>query len=151
MKAFLKNYRQSPRKVRLVADMIRGRRVDEALLLLDHTAKRATPQLKKVLLSAVANSGEKPSDLMVSVIRVDEGVTLKRYRPAARGSAHPIRKRTSRIAVELTSNPNPAKAGRVNKPVQTDVHPGEQPTTNPKASETDARAGKSSKPQAKKK
>ncbi|MEX0933923.1 MAG: 50S ribosomal protein L22 [Candidatus Paceibacterota bacterium] len=105
MKALLKNHRQSPRKVRLIADLIRGKKVPEALALLGFVPKRAALPVKKLLLSAVANAknkeGKKESDLIVKEIRVDEGPTLKRIRARARGSAHPIRKRTSHISVAL--------------------------------------------------
>lgn len=105
MKALLKNYRQSPRKVRLVTELIKGQTVARAYVLLDHTPKRATDQIKKLIASAVANARQEGSvneeDLVISDIRVDEGSTLKRYRPVSRGRAHPVRKRTSRISVVL--------------------------------------------------
>lgn len=105
MKAILKNYRQSPRKVRLVADLVRGKRADESLRTLEFTPKRASKTIAKLIESAVANashnSNKKAEDLYVSEIKVDEGFTLKRFRPRARGRAARIRKRTSHIAVTL--------------------------------------------------
>lgn len=102
MKAFLKNYRQSPRKVRLVADMIKGKSVHDALVILEHAPKRATHALSKLVRSALANSGKKAEDMKVSDVRVDEGITFRRIRPVSRGMAHPIRKRTSRVFVGLS-------------------------------------------------
>jgi large subunit ribosomal protein L22 len=106
MKAILRGYRQSPRKVRLVADAIRGRRVSEALLLLDHFEKRAAHMIKKVLDSAFANAQLKgrvaPTDLLVKQVSVDKGRTLYRHMPRARGRGAPIRKRTSHLRIELT-------------------------------------------------
>lgn len=105
MKAILKNYRQSPRKVRLVADLVRGKRADESLLTLEFTPKRASETISKLIKSAVANAvnndNKKPENLFVSEITVDEGLTLKRFRPRARGRAARIRKRTSHITVTL--------------------------------------------------
>ncbi|MBI1999254.1 MAG: 50S ribosomal protein L22 [Parcubacteria group bacterium] len=106
MKALLRNYRQSPRKVRLVADLIRGKNVPRALTLLDSTTKRAVAPVKKLLLSAVANAKTNnrvasESALYVKEIRVDGGATLKRGMPRAFGRSAPIRKRTSHIFIEL--------------------------------------------------
>jgi len=110
MHATLTNYRQSPRKVRLIADLIKGKTVERAYLLLDHTSKRATAHIRKLIVSAVANakqkSGGSEKDFIIRDIRVDEGATLKRYRPVSRGRAHPIRKRTSTIVVELARKQN---------------------------------------------
>ena len=101
MKATLSNYRQSPRKVRLVADLIRGKKVEDALDILDYTTKRAAPVLKKALLSAYANAG-KASNLVVKSITVDGGAILYRRQPRSRGMANPLRKRTSHINIVLT-------------------------------------------------
>lgn len=104
--AQLNNYRQSPRKVRLVADMARGKKVKEILPILDNLSKRVAGPMKKLIQSAVANAVHNENldkdKLVVSEIRVDEGATLKRSLPRARGRAFPIRKRTSRIMVRLT-------------------------------------------------
>lgn len=103
-KAILKNYRQSPRKVRLIADAIRGKKVEVALTDLSFMAKRAAEPVKKVLESAIANAknaGVDTKTLIVKEITVDEGITLKRWMPKARGNADPIRKRTSHIKIAL--------------------------------------------------
>ena len=107
MKAFLKNYRQSPSKVRLVAELIKGKRVAEALLLLDTLPKRASLPLKKLVDSAVSNASSNnslidPKDLFVENITVNKGIVLKRIMPRARGSASRINKRTSHVFITLT-------------------------------------------------
>ena len=104
MKAYLKNYRQSPRKVRLVAGLIRGKNVSGAIAELDFLAKRAGTPMKKLLMSAVANAkgmGKDVEDLIIKELRVDKGVTLKRMMPAAMGTGHRINKRTSHIMLVL--------------------------------------------------
>jgi large subunit ribosomal protein L22 len=103
--ATLSNFRQSPRKMRLVANLVRGKKVADALVHLDFTAKRASNPIKTLIQSALANAKNldiPTENLVVKSIRVDAGKTLYRRRPAARGSAHPIRKRTSQIFVELS-------------------------------------------------
>jgi len=105
MKSSLKNYRQSPRKVRLVADLIRGKKVHQALLELKFLPKRAAKQIEKLVSSAATNAENNfkvsKEDLVVKEISVDQGVTLKRYRPRARGVAKRINKRTSNITLSL--------------------------------------------------
>ncbi len=104
MKAYLYNYRQSPRKVRLVAGLIRRKNVTQALASLDFLPKRAALPMKKLLLSAVANaknSGVEVENLFVKEIMVDKGITMKRMMPAAMGSGHRINKRTSHVALVL--------------------------------------------------
>jgi large subunit ribosomal protein L22 len=104
MKAFLKNYRQAPRKVRLVAGLIKGKRVDESLTELEYLPKRAGFPIKKLLLSAVANaklSGEESEDLFIKELRVDKGATMKRMMPRAMGTGHRINKRTSHLTLIL--------------------------------------------------
>lgn len=103
--AILKNYRQSPRKVRLLADAIRGKRAQDAVTILAFTPKRAARVVKKVLESAIANAKHNHDldveTLFVKEVRVDEGATLKRWRARARGSASTILKRTSHIQITL--------------------------------------------------
>ncbi|PIT91205.1 50S ribosomal protein L22 [Candidatus Kaiserbacteria bacterium CG10_big_fil_rev_8_21_14_0_10_49_17] len=109
MKAKLSNYRQAPRKVRLVADAIRGKRVDEALTALSAMPKRASEAMKKVVESATANaaqSGAEQKDLRIKTVTVDEGMTFMRFRPRSRGRATPIRKHTSHINIELEKTTN---------------------------------------------
>lgn len=104
MKAFLKNYRQSPRKVRLIADLVRGKRVTDALATLRFTDKRAAGPFTKVINSAIANaeqSGKSADRLFIKTVTVDKGITFRRFMPRARGSASPINKRNSHITVEL--------------------------------------------------
>ena len=102
--ATLSNFRQAPRKMRLVANSVRGKKVAEALVNLDFVAKKASQPVKTLIMSALANAkalGIPTDNLIVKTIKVDGGAILYRRRPAARGSAHPIRKRTSAIFVEL--------------------------------------------------
>lgn len=103
--ASLNNYRQSPRKVRLVANLIKGKKVDEALNMLGQVTKRASNPLATLVLSAVANAKNnfniERDTLFIKEMRVDGGVVLKRSMPRARGSAFPIKKRTSHVYVVL--------------------------------------------------
>ena len=104
MKAVLKNYRQSPRKVRLIADLVRGKSVPKALETLSFVNKRASEPFAKLIRSAAANAQHEgvPSDkLIIKSIAVDKGTVLKRFMPRARGSAARILKRNSHISVEL--------------------------------------------------
>ncbi len=105
MKAFLRNYRQSPRKVRLVADYIRGKRAEDARSLLSALPKRAALPMLKLLDSALANAkntkGLGAESLSVKEIRVDAGPTLKRFMPRAFGRASPINKRSSHVSLVL--------------------------------------------------
>lgn len=107
MKAILKNYRQSPRKVRLVAKSVVGKSVTAASLILSFMPKRSADPIKKLIDSAAANAktngGASIEDLIVRSIEVNKGVTLKRMRPRARGSGYPINKRTSHVVVTLAS------------------------------------------------
>ena len=103
-KAQLNNYRQSPRKVRLVADTVRGQRVEDALTTLSFVPKRAALPLQKLLASALANAKNlslPTENLVIKEIRVDAGATLYRRRPRSKGMANPIRKRTSHVSVVL--------------------------------------------------
>jgi len=97
--------RMSPSKVRLVADMIRGKPVEKALNTLTFTPKAAARALKKVLVAAVANAENKGDidvdTLYVKKVRVDQGPVWKRYRPRAMGRATQIQKKTSHITVVL--------------------------------------------------
>lgn len=104
-KASLKNFRVSPRKARLVVDMIRGKQVERALEILDCSDKKTAPALKKLLMSAVANATDQSDidadELYVKSVWVDEGRTLRRIIPRAHGRATPLRKRHSHITVIL--------------------------------------------------
>ena len=115
MKAFLKNYRQSPRKVRLVATLLKGKKVDEAIAELDFLAKRAGLPIKKLLLSAVANAkqmGIEKENLFIKELRVDKGIVMKRMMPAAMGTGHRINKRTSHVNILLAEKVIPVKKSR---------------------------------------
>ncbi len=108
--AVLKNCPTSPRKMRLVADMIRGIEVNKALDILKYSSKNASRNVEKLLLSAIANWQAKnegvrieESQLYVSKIMVDSGRMLKRLRPAPQGRAHRIRKRSNHVTIYLDS------------------------------------------------
>ena len=104
MKAILKDYRQSPRKVRLLADLVRGKKVKDALATLQFLDKRAAGPFSKVIMSAIANAKQTGADeakLFIKSVAVDKGTVLKRSMPRARGSASRINKRNSHISVEL--------------------------------------------------
>ncbi|MFD2707292.1 MULTISPECIES: 50S ribosomal protein L22 [Salibacterium] len=105
-KAVAKQVRIAPRKARLVVDLVRGKEIGEAVGILKNTPKAASPIVEKVLNSAVANAEHnyemEPEDLYVSEIFVDEGVTMKRFRPRAMGRATGISKRTSHITVVVS-------------------------------------------------
>lgn len=108
IKAKLSNYRQSPRKVRLVVDLARGKKVTQVIQELGFLNKRAALAVKKLLLSAVANAkhnkGIKEEDLVLKEISVNAGITLKRFRAGAKGRAFPLKKRSSHISVVLEDN-----------------------------------------------
>src|ERR1700691_99418 len=114
MKATLKNYHQSPRKVRLVADLIRGKSVPAARAALHFLPKKSSPALSKLLESAVANSGVTPDSLFVKSIAVNKGAVMRRARPFARGRSGSIRKTMSIVTLELGTNA-PAKKTRAKK------------------------------------
>ncbi|MFA6601786.1 MAG: 50S ribosomal protein L22 [Candidatus Paceibacterota bacterium] len=105
IKASLKNHRIAPRKVRVVADMIRGKGAIEASRILVHAERKARGPLGTLLDSAIANAKNnfqiEADSLFVKEIRVDQGYVLKRSMPVSRGSAHPIRKRTSHVSIVL--------------------------------------------------
>jgi len=113
MKAFLKNYRHSPRKTRLVADVVRGKEVGKARTLLKFMNQKAAPTIKKLIESASANARQSgvanADDLVVKTIMVDQGFVMKRHRPRFGGRATPIRKPTSRITIELGEEPSAKK------------------------------------------
>jgi large subunit ribosomal protein L22 len=106
--AKLKNTRISAQKVRLVADQIRGLPVDSAINLLTFSNKKAAKIIKKVLESAIANAEHNDAadvdELFVSKIMVDEGPTMKRWRPRARGRANKILKRMSHVTVAVAES-----------------------------------------------
>jgi len=104
-KATLKNYRQSPRKVRLVADLIKGKSVRDALQELSFRAKRAALPIHKLISSAVSNArnqGVNEDALVIENITVDKGTVLKRWMPKARGRATQFHKHSSHVTVILS-------------------------------------------------
>lgn len=107
-KAIAKSVRIAPRKVRLVVDLIRGKNAGEAVSILRHTRRGASPAVEKVLQSAIANAEHNyemdTDNLVISEAYVNEGATLKRFRPRAQGRASKINKRTSHITVIVTEN-----------------------------------------------
>ena len=109
--AVLKNCPTSPRKMRLVADQIRGKSIDRALSILKFSPKEASKKLEKLVLSAISNWQSKnenedieKANLFINEIKVDGGRMLKRLRPAPQGRAHRIRKRSNHVTVVLESN-----------------------------------------------
>jgi len=111
--AKLNNCPTSPRKMRLVADLVRGERVEKALNILKFSQKEASGRLETLLLSAIANWQAKNEDasledaeLIVKEIRVDGGSMLKRLRPAPQGRAHRIRKRSNHVTIVVGANNN---------------------------------------------
>jgi len=111
--AKLNNCPTSPRKMRLVADLVRGERVEKALNILKFNSKEASKRLETLLVSAIANWQAKNEDasieeaeLFVKEIRVDGGTMLKRLRPAPQGRAHRIRKRSNHVTIVVGANNN---------------------------------------------
>jgi len=113
IRSYTKGVNQAPRKVSLVASLVRGRMVADALVILEHTPKRAALAVTKAIESAKANAinnhGLDGKTLKISTISVTTGERLKRYKPASRGRALPFQKKTSNILVEVTGNEKPKK------------------------------------------
>ncbi|MBS1762881.1 MAG: 50S ribosomal protein L22 [Bacteroidetes bacterium] len=102
--AKLNNYPTSPRKMRLLVDLIRGMKVEKALAVLDHSAKHPAVPLRKLVLSAISNwkaknEGEDESALVVKTIMVDNARVIKRMRPAPQGRGYRVRKRSNHVTV----------------------------------------------------
>ncbi len=115
MKALLTNYHQAPRKVRLVADLIRGKSVSAARAALLYLPKKSSPVIGKLLDSAVANAsamGASVENLFVKTITVNKGLVMRRSRPFARGRSGSIRKEMSIIFLELAASMKSAKPAR---------------------------------------
>lgn len=113
VQAIAKGVRMSPRKVGVVAALVRGRTVADALVILDHTPRRTALQVKKTIMSARANADHnhnyKPDTLRIVEISVTSGPRLKRFRPAAHGRALPFMRRTSHIRVVVEGEQRVAK------------------------------------------
>ena len=105
-KAMARTVRVSPRKTRLVLDLIRGKNVADAITILKFTPNKAARVVEKVLNSAIANAennfGLEKANLVVSEAFANEGPTMKRFRPRAKGSASPINKRTTHVTVVVS-------------------------------------------------
>lgn len=105
MKAYGKNIRISPKKLRVIAEVVRGRNVEEALAFLKFAPKKGADVLYKILFSAVNNAehndNQKASDLYLDTLIITKGIVYKRGRPVSRGRMHPILKRTSNVVLEL--------------------------------------------------
>ncbi|MDB5265076.1 MAG: ribosomal protein large subunit ribosomal protein [Parcubacteria group bacterium] len=116
IRASIDTYNQAPRKVRLVTDMIKGKRVADAIAALSFLPKRASLPIKKLIESAAANAKQKGEDvdmLRVEDIRVDSAGMLVRFMPRAMGRAAPIRKRRSQVVITLGIDPKAvAKAAK---------------------------------------
>ena len=127
--ATLSNYRQAPRKVRLVANLIKGKSVPAALNMLMVTTKRASDPLVKLLESALANAkdrGVATEGLFVKEIRVNQGLVMRRMMPGARGTGFPIRKKTSHVHIILESKA--PKAAKAPKPAAVAAKPAKKAT-----------------------
>jgi large subunit ribosomal protein L22 len=113
VRAYAKNVAQAPRKVGLVASLVRGRGVADALVILEHVPKRAALPVKKTIESAQANAvtnhGLDAKSLVISTISVTTGTRLRRFTPASRGRALPFEKKNSNILVEVTGTAKPKK------------------------------------------
>ena len=125
VRAYAKGVDQAPRKVSLVATLVRGRTVADALVILEHVPRRASQPVKKAIESARANAinnhGLDGNTLVISTLSVTTGTRLKRYKPASRGRALPFQKKTSNILVVVTGAEKPKKA------------PAKKPTTTEKS------------------
>lgn len=120
-KATLSNFRQAPRKMRMVANAVRGKKVSEALISLDFIAKRSAYPIKNLINSALANAKhlDIPTDnLIVKTIQVGGGSIMYRRIPAARGSAHPMRKRTCHVYIELGEGVVKSKKLKVEREIE---------------------------------
>jgi len=100
--ATLRNYRQAPRKVRLIADLVRGKSAARALALLSMLPKRGAEPMAKLIKSAVSNAKVEAAELYIQKIEVNGGVVFKRQMPRARGRASLIKKKTSHITLSLS-------------------------------------------------
>jgi large subunit ribosomal protein L22 len=134
VKASLKELRMTPRKVGEVVALVRGRSVDDALVILSHTPRRAAKPVAKLIESARANAtnnhGLKADGLQIATISVTSGARMKRYRPVARGMAHPFQKRSSNIYLTLSGVVKPTK--KPEKPEHTEKSTSVKTGTNSK-------------------
>ncbi|HVT84541.1 MAG TPA: 50S ribosomal protein L22 [Chitinophagaceae bacterium] len=142
--AKLRNYPTSPRKMRLLADLIRGQKVEKVLAILEHHPKHPAVPLRKLVLSAInnwkqKNEGGDESELVVKTIFVDGARTLKRMRPAPQGRGYRVRKRSNHVTLIVDSKNG---AAVLQEPVQEESKASEEVTevkTEPKAKKTPAK------------
>ena len=130
VRAYAKGVDQAPRKVSLVAALVRGRTVADALVILEHVPKRAHLPVKKAIESAKANAitnhGLDGASLVISTLSVTTGKRLRRFKPASRGRALPFEKKTSNILVEVAGTLKPKKAP-VKKATTEEKKPADKP------------------------
>lgn len=116
IKSVVKSVRMGPRKIRLIADMIRSLSIDDALSTLEFTNKRAALPLTKALKSAVANAANnakfEKNNLVIESININDGPRLKRFRPSTRGRIHPYKRRSTNIRIVLKEKPVIKKADK---------------------------------------
>ena len=117
VKASAKGIDMTPRKVGEVVSLVRGRSVEDALTILAHTPRRAAIPVAKVIASAKANAthnhNAKGDDLIITTLDVSPGTRMKRFRPVARGSAHPYQKRTTHVTVVVSGAEKPRPKSKV--------------------------------------
>lgn len=122
VRSYAKNVDQTPRKISLVASLVRGRSVADAIVILNHTPKRAVRPLLKAIESAQANAvnnhGFDGKTLTIKTLSVTTGTRMKRFKPASRGRALPFQKKSSNILVEVTGELKPKKAPAAAKPAK---------------------------------
>lgn len=127
VKAVAKGVRISPRKVAVVAALVRGRSVEDALTILEHTPRRSALAVKKVVMSAKANADHnhdyKPATLQITEISVSPGPRLKRFRPMARGRANPFQYKSSHIRVVVDGDKREAKKPAAKQPEAAETEP----------------------------
>lgn len=123
VRSYAKGIDQTPRKVSLVASLVRGRTVDDALVILEHVPKRAALAVKKAIASAKANATNNHNldgkTLEITTLSVTAGPRLRRFKPASRGRALPFEKKSSHILVEVTGAEKVKKAAA--KPVKSEA------------------------------
>jgi len=114
VRSYAKGVDQAPRKVALVASLVRGRSVADAIVILNHTPKRPATAVRKAIESAAANAvnnhGFDGKSLVISTLSVTAGTRMKRFKPASRGRALPFQKKSANILVEVTGELKPKKA-----------------------------------------
>ncbi len=125
VRAMIKNVNQAPRKISLVAALVRGRTVADAVVILDNTPKRAALAVKKAIQSAAANAtnnhGLDAKSLVVNTLSVTAGARMRRFKPASRGRALPFEKKSSHILVEVAGTVKQVKKPAAKKVAATDT------------------------------